>query len=182
MVQAPAVVEVSPARERSEATDDNIFTILVGLTERLAKLESSQRVRDEDEMISALLKIAFSLPPLAQNARSTNDHRRVVVAGAEASSFPGASTSAGRWRVDVCVPGTTVRISATRATSTIASSTIIRTQQQAGRMNYISSPTASQQQLPIRKFDGTELCLGLGSGFFDWGRTFLRAIKFAESS
>uniref|UniRef100_A0AAV1UFH2 Uncharacterized protein n=1 Tax=Peronospora matthiolae TaxID=2874970 RepID=A0AAV1UFH2_9STRA len=51
MVQAPAVVEVSLARKRSEDTDDKILTTLVGLAERLTKLESSQRVRDEDELI-----------------------------------------------------------------------------------------------------------------------------------
>ena len=37
----------------------------------------------------------------------------------------------------------------------------------AGGMDYILTPTAIQQKLSIRKFDGTELCRGLGSGFFD---------------
>ena len=31
-------------------------------------------------------------------------------------------------------------------------------------------------------FDGTELYKGLGSGFFDWGRTFMRAVSLAEAS
>ena len=41
---------------------------------------------------------------------------------------------------------------------------------------------ASQRKLSIRKFDGTELYKGLGSGFLDWGRTYLRAVNLAESS
>ena len=43
-------------------------------------------------------------------------------------------------------------------------------------------PTAIQRKLNIRKFDGTELYKGLGSGFFDWGRTFMRAVSLAEAS
>ena len=43
-------------------------------------------------------------------------------------------------------------------------------------------PTASQRKLNIRKFDGTELYKGLGSGFYYWGRTFMRAMSFAEDS
>nr|BAP68808.1 RxLR effector candidate protein [Hyaloperonospora arabidopsidis Emoy2] len=57
-------------------------------------------------------------------------------------------------------------------------------QQQAAieGMNYISTATTSQRTLSIRNFDGTELYRGLGSSFSDWERTFLRAIKLAESS
>uniref|UniRef100_A0AAV1TDN4 Uncharacterized protein n=1 Tax=Peronospora matthiolae TaxID=2874970 RepID=A0AAV1TDN4_9STRA len=66
MDRAPAVVGVSPARERIEANDDKILAALVGLTERLAKLKSSQRVATKTNGCSALLKVACSLPPLAQ--------------------------------------------------------------------------------------------------------------------
>ena len=48
-VNTPAVVEEPSACERGEATDDKILAALAALTDRLAKLESSQRVRDEDE-------------------------------------------------------------------------------------------------------------------------------------
>ena len=34
------------------------------------------------------------------------------------------------------------------------------------------TPDAGQRKLAIRKFDGTEVYVGLGSGFFDWGKTF----------
>uniref|UniRef100_A0AAV1TI68 Uncharacterized protein n=1 Tax=Peronospora matthiolae TaxID=2874970 RepID=A0AAV1TI68_9STRA len=49
-------------------------------------------------------------------------------------------------------------------------------------LNGYGMPSASQRKLNIRKFDGTELYRGLGSGFFDWGRTFLRAVSLAEAS
>uniref|UniRef100_M4BSZ8 RxLR effector candidate protein n=1 Tax=Hyaloperonospora arabidopsidis (strain Emoy2) TaxID=559515 RepID=M4BSZ8_HYAAE len=43
-------------------------------------------------------------------------------------------------------------------------------------------PTASQRNLNIRKFDGMDLYKGLESGFFDWGRTFMRSVSLAEAS
>uniref|UniRef100_A0AAV1T110 CCHC-type domain-containing protein n=1 Tax=Peronospora matthiolae TaxID=2874970 RepID=A0AAV1T110_9STRA len=49
-------------------------------------------------------------------------------------------------------------------------------------LNGYGMPSASQRKLNIRKFNGTELYRGLGSGFFDWGRTFLRAVSLAEAS
>ncbi|CAI5733951.1 unnamed protein product [Hyaloperonospora brassicae] len=44
-----AVVEETPAQERVGATDDKILAALADVTSRLASLESSQRVRDEDK-------------------------------------------------------------------------------------------------------------------------------------
>uniref|UniRef100_A0AAV1UJ69 Uncharacterized protein n=1 Tax=Peronospora matthiolae TaxID=2874970 RepID=A0AAV1UJ69_9STRA len=41
---------------------------------------------------------------------------------------------------------------------------------------------ARQRKLAIRKFDGTELYQGLGSGFADWGRTFLRQVTMAQQA
>ena len=38
------------------------------------------------------------------------------------------------------------------------------------------TPDARQRKLAIRKFDGTEVYVGLGSGFFDWGKTFWRQV------
>uniref|UniRef100_A0AAV1TBI4 Uncharacterized protein n=1 Tax=Peronospora matthiolae TaxID=2874970 RepID=A0AAV1TBI4_9STRA len=49
-------------------------------------------------------------------------------------------------------------------------------------LNGYGMPSSSQRKLNIRKFDGTELYRGLGSGFFDWGRTFLCAVSLAEAS
>ncbi|CAI5726717.1 unnamed protein product [Peronospora effusa] len=36
------------------------------------------------------------------------------------------------------------------------------------------TPNARQRKLTVRNFYGIELYRGLGSGFYDWGRTFLR--------
>ena len=49
-------------------------------------------------------------------------------------------------------------------------------------LNGFGEPSASQRKLNIRKFDDTELYLGLGSGFFAWGRTFMRAVSLGEAS
>ena len=55
------------------------------------------------------------------------------------------------------------------------------THKAVGIGNYGMS-TASQQKLNIRKFYGSELYKGLGSGFFDWGRTFVRVMSLAQAS
>ncbi|CEG49030.1 conserved hypothetical protein [Plasmopara halstedii] len=46
----------------------------------------------------------------------------------------------------------------------------------------IRVPDERQRRLMIRKFDGTELYRGLGSGFLFWGRTFMRQIQYAQAA
>lgn len=43
-------------------------------------------------------------------------------------------------------------------------------------------PTAIQHKINMKKFDGTELFKGLGSGYFYWGSTFMRAVSLGEAS
>ncbi|CEG47308.1 conserved hypothetical protein [Plasmopara halstedii] len=43
-------------------------------------------------------------------------------------------------------------------------------------------PDERQRRLTIRKSDGTELYRGLGSGFLDWGQTFMRQIQYAQAA
>ena len=57
-VNTPAAVEEPSARERGEATDDKILAALAALTDRLAKIECSQRDRDEDERCLELSRAA----------------------------------------------------------------------------------------------------------------------------
>ena len=52
----------------------------------------------------------------------------------------------------------------------------------AAGSEYYAIPSSSHRKLSIRKFYRTKLFKGLGSGLYDRGRTFLRAVKFAESS
>ena len=44
------------------------------------------------------------------------------------------------------------------------------------------TPDARQRKLAIRKFDGSELYQGIGPGFSDWGRTFLRQVSMAQQA
>ena len=66
---APAVVDESPARERSEAKHDKILAALAGVTYCLAKLESSQRVRDEDERMLDAVENGMLASALGANMR-----------------------------------------------------------------------------------------------------------------
>ncbi|CEG44538.1 hypothetical protein F443_12138 [Plasmopara halstedii] len=43
-------------------------------------------------------------------------------------------------------------------------------------------PDERQRRLTIRKFDGSELYRGLGSGFLDWDRAFMRQIQYAQAA
>ena len=53
--------------------------------------------------------------------------------------------------------------------------------QQVTPMQYCT-PNARQRKLAIRKFDGTEVYVGLRSSFFDWGKTFWRQVDMAQES
>ncbi|CAI5705533.1 unnamed protein product [Peronospora effusa] len=44
------------------------------------------------------------------------------------------------------------------------------------------TPDARQRKLAIRNFDGSELYQGLGTGFQDWGRSFIRAVNFSQAA
>ena len=63
-VNTLAIFREPSARERGEATDDKILTALAALTDRMAKLNSSQRVRDEDERCLELSRASCLLPTL----------------------------------------------------------------------------------------------------------------------
>ncbi|CAI5725776.1 unnamed protein product [Peronospora destructor] len=53
---------------------------------------------------------------------------------------------------------------------------------QAPAPTQFRTPDARQRKLAIRKFDGTEVYVGLGSGFFDWGKTFWRQVDIVQES
>ena len=41
-------------------------------------------------------------------------------------------------------------------------------------------PDAQQRKLALQPLDGKELYHGLGSGFVEWGKAFVRQVGFAE--
>ena len=41
-------------------------------------------------------------------------------------------------------------------------------------------PDGRQRELTLQPFDGKELYRGLGSGFLQWGRAFVRQVGFSE--
>ena len=68
-VNTPAVVGEPSARERGEAIDDKILAALAAVTDRLAKLESSQCVRDEDERMIGAVESGMFVYKLGVNMR-----------------------------------------------------------------------------------------------------------------
>ena len=64
-----SVVEEPPARERSEATNDKILAALAAVTDRMSKIESSQCVRYEDEMMLGAVESGMFASKLGENMR-----------------------------------------------------------------------------------------------------------------
>ena len=76
--RAAEAVEDSSARERSLATDDKILAVLAALTDRMAKMESSQREREDQERMLGAVESGMFASALGANARAKPmNHRRV---------------------------------------------------------------------------------------------------------
>uniref|UniRef100_A0AAV1T6P9 Uncharacterized protein n=1 Tax=Peronospora matthiolae TaxID=2874970 RepID=A0AAV1T6P9_9STRA len=145
MGQALAVVDVSPAHERSEATEDKILATPVGLTERLAKLESSQRVCDEDErmlgavesgMFASALDANICGRPMTIDALGSPEQKPAYPARAPAPNdsvpmFSSLAPPRGQAPPQQRVPAQ-------------AAATAVGAHQQARGVDYISKPTSSQ--------------------------------------
>uniref|UniRef100_A0AAV1TCA2 Uncharacterized protein n=1 Tax=Peronospora matthiolae TaxID=2874970 RepID=A0AAV1TCA2_9STRA len=81
-------------------------------------------------------------------------------------------------------PGPSPELGGSLLSSLVTRSPMPYMQQTRGRTpaDDAFSQAAAQRKLTIRKFDGIELHRGLGSGFYDWGKTFLRQVNLAEAS
>ena len=44
----------------------------------------------------------------------------------------------------------------------------------------VGMPDAQQRKIALKPFDGKELYHGLGSGFMEWGKAFVRQVGFAK--
>lgn len=190
-VNTPAVVEESPAREQGEATDDKILAALAAVTDSVSKLESSQCVRDEDErmlgavgsgMLASKLEANIrvrpmtldALGPLKEKLEALRARARWPDIGE--SMFVSLAPLRGQPSAQHRMPARAAEPTAAPRQEALPPAT----HTEAAIGNY-GIPTASKRKLNIRKFDGTMLYKGLGSGFFDWGHTFMRAVSLAEA-
>uniref|UniRef100_A0AAV1TR58 RxLR effector candidate protein n=1 Tax=Peronospora matthiolae TaxID=2874970 RepID=A0AAV1TR58_9STRA len=194
---APAVVNDGPARE-SGKRDDKILAALAALTDRLASLESSQRVRDEEECMLGVVESGLFASKLGANMRGRPmtidtigdaEEKAPVPRGYQCATDLGASRFASLEPPRARAAPQLQQRAPASAPPPQEHAALPPPQQFAPPQAYMrpglngyGMPSASQQKLNIRKFDGTELYRGLGSGFFDWGRTFLRAVSLAEAS
>ena len=176
-MNTPGVVEVPPDRERSEATDDKILAALAAVTDRLSKLESSQRVRDEDERMLGAVESGMFAPSLDANMRGrpmTIDALGPLEEKPEAprartpwpddgeSMFALLAPPRGQPSAQHRVPARAAEPIAAPRQEALPSAT-----HTAAAIGNYEMPLASQRKLNLYKFDETELFKGLGSGFFD---------------
>nr|BAP68807.1 RxLR effector candidate protein [Hyaloperonospora arabidopsidis Emoy2] len=182
--RASEAVEDSSVRERSSATDDKILAALAALTNRMAKMESSQREREDHERMLGAVQSGMFASALGANARprpmtidaltDSPENKpaprplRARVPDLEESMFASFAPACAR----TPTPAEARRPAAGPAPSG---------QPPATTASY-ATPNEIQRKLSIRKLDGSELYKGIGSGFLDWGRKFLCAINLAESS
>lgn len=68
--RAAVSIEDSSTHERRPTTDDKILAALAALTDRMAKMESSQRVRDDQERIMGAVESGMFASALGANARA----------------------------------------------------------------------------------------------------------------
>uniref|UniRef100_A0AAV1V3T6 CCHC-type domain-containing protein n=1 Tax=Peronospora matthiolae TaxID=2874970 RepID=A0AAV1V3T6_9STRA len=190
-----AVVSDTQAHERGKWTDERILTKLTALTDRMQALEASQMQIDEDERLRGAIDSGFFASALGRGLGGTTLHRDAP--GYDAPRQP-------RGRVRVTQPGDSLfqqfgpRYVGPRQPAGAARPQAPRyapvsppdfeevhaavpPMQQAPTQELpLRVPDARQRKLAIRKFDGTELYQGFGSGLADWGRTFLRQVTMAQ--
>ena len=156
----PAVVEETSARERGKATDDKILAALAAVTDRLSKLESSQRVRDEDERMLGAVESGMFGSKLGANMRG---RPMTIDALGPLEEKPAAPRACARWpdggesmfallAPPRGQPSAQHRMAARAAEPMAAPPPATHTAAAIG--NY-GMPTASQRKLNIRKLDGT---------------------------
>uniref|UniRef100_A0AAV1TQY3 CCHC-type domain-containing protein n=1 Tax=Peronospora matthiolae TaxID=2874970 RepID=A0AAV1TQY3_9STRA len=159
-VTTSAVVEDSSAQE---TRDDKILAALASVTERLATLISSQRVHIEDERMLGAVESGVIALKLGANMRG----RPMTI---DALGSPERKTTAlpAYQRAD--------ELGVSRFATLEPPGARLPQQQPAPPqadvrpgLNGYGMPSASQRKLNIRKFDGTELYLGLeASCGFAW--------------
>ena len=171
----PAVVKGVPTHERGEAADDKILAALAAVTDRLSKLEYSQRVRDEDEPMLEAVESGMFASKLGANMRG---RPMTINALGLLEEKPAAHRAGSRCPDDgesmfASLAPPRGQQSAQHRTPTQADEPMAAPRQEeppsathmAAAIGNYGMPTASQRKLNIRMFDGTELYKELGRVF-----------------
>ena len=202
---APAVVDNLSAHERSPTKEDKILTMLDALSSRMERMETSQIRIDEDKRMRGVIESGIfasalgaylgtrtmrmdalepvkrkppARAPLAHASTPSRDYSPFESLGPRFPALP-PQPHQMRARPPVSAPATAEEHEdRARGVARVAEQPTRYTHQQ---MN-VGTPDARQRMLTVRKFDGTELYRGLGSGFFDGGRTFLRQVNMAQAA
>nr|BAP68812.1 RxLR effector candidate protein [Hyaloperonospora arabidopsidis Emoy2] len=172
-VKTPAAVEDSSARE-SETRDDKILAAPAGVMERLAVLESSQRVRDEDERMMGAVESGMFTSELGANMHGLTMTIDALGAPEENPAAPLTLQRAPDLGVS-CIaslepPGARLpppHYTPMHKAPPPQQAAPLQAYERPG-LNGYEMPTVSQCKINIRKFDGTELYKGHGSSFCDW--------------
>ncbi|CAI5726208.1 unnamed protein product [Hyaloperonospora brassicae] len=171
--------------------------MLTALTDRMQALEASQMQIEEEKRLRGAIGSVFFASELGRGMGGATLHRDALVNDAPRQP---------RGRVRVTQPGDSLfqqfipqyvgprhpagaaRPQAPRYAPVSppdfedAHAPVPPTQQAPTKELPLSFPEARQLKLALRKFDGTEMYQGLGSGFADWGRTFLRQVSMAQQA
>ena len=184
--RSTTVVEDAPAHERGLAKEDKILAMLDALSLRIERMEASQIKLDEDERIPGAIESGFFASALGANLGAASmrideleqpEQKPPARASLERAPTPSQEYSLGprvpplppqphqmRARAPAAVP-TTAEEHANSAYG--AAHAAAQPPRYGDQQMHVKTPDARQRKLTVRKFDGTELYRGLGSGFYD---------------
>ncbi|CAI5739080.1 unnamed protein product [Peronospora destructor] len=187
---SPAVVQGAPtAHERGEDVNARILATLIDLQARMAQMEVPQQQLDEDERMMGAIESGMFCSALANGRGGAPLHidaighspvRPRTGQGRASMLQHGAGQVAAQpeWRAPQAAPP--VRAPYSSSEYAVAQDYARRMEPDAQRAMRV--PDERQRRLTIRKFYGSKLYRGLGSGFLDWGRTFMRQVQYAQAA
>ncbi|CAH0484856.1 unnamed protein product [Peronospora farinosa] len=172
---SPAVVQGAPtAHERGDDVNARILATLVDLQARMAQMEVSQQKLDEEERMmgaieSGMFRSALSNgrggAPLHIDALGHPPVRPRTGQGHSSMLHHGAGQHAAQPECRAPQASPPVRAPYSSSKYAVAQDYARRMEPDAQRAMRV--PNERQRRLTIRKFDGSELYRGLGSGFLD---------------
>ncbi|CAH0483068.1 unnamed protein product [Peronospora belbahrii] len=175
-VREPAVVVDAQAHERGASTDDRVLTMLQAL-------ETSQMQVDEEERLPGAIDADVNALELDRGMGGTSMHRTHLATtrrdqhANECAWRNQGSRSLNRLGRNEAADNSKLgnKYYSMRRRRLMSISTCQRLQCFQRRSNKCQCARRKRQRnLAIQKFDRSKLYQGLGSGFSDWRRTFLR--------